>query len=155
MPLTNEIHHVGLSTRRLDLMVAFYVDVFGFAVLRRAAWERGTPEIDALVGLRDSAAHYVMLSRGSARIELHAYSSPTPGPTDPERRVCDPGQSHFCFGVTDIDAEYERLRAAGMRFHSPPFPSVDRAEPGTSRVAYGRDPDGNVIELLEELDAVR
>jgi hypothetical protein len=46
--------------------------------------------------------------------------------------------------VTDIEAEYERLKAAGMVFHCPPQ-SV-----GSELVAtYGRDPDGNVVELLE------
>jgi hypothetical protein len=33
-----------------------------------------------------------------------------------------------------------------MRFHCPP------QNLGESRVTYGRDPDGNVIELLESLD---
>jgi hypothetical protein len=49
--------------------------------------------------------------------------------------------------VVDVDAEYERLKAAGMTFHCPPQ--------GMSgiRATYGRDPDGNVIELLEIADA--
>jgi hypothetical protein len=40
--------------------------------------------------------------------------------------------------------EDERLRAAGVRFHSPvtTFPSGIKA-------TYGRDPDGNVFEMLE------
>ena len=45
--------------------------------------------------------------------------------------------------MDDIDAEYERLQAAGMLFHCPP---VDY---GTVKTTYGRDPDGNVIELQE------
>ena len=39
--------------------------------------------------------------------------------------------------------EYQRLRDAGMRFHSPPL------DAGPTRCCYGRDPDGNVVELLE------
>ena len=42
-----------------------------------------------------------------------------------------------------IDGEYQRLRDAGMRFHSPPL------DAGPTRCCYGRDPDGNVVELLE------
>jgi predicted enzyme related to lactoylglutathione lyase len=50
----------------------------------------------------------------------------------------------LCLEVTDIDAEYTRLCAAGMLFHCPPQRVGD-----SLRVTYGRDPDGNVIELLE------
>ena len=53
---------------------------------------------------------------------------------------------HFCLQMTDIDAEHARLKAAGMVFHCLP-----QARSGL-RVTYGRDPDGNVIELLEVTD---
>lgn len=46
--------------------------------------------------------------------------------------------------VTDIEAEYERLTAGGMEFHSEPVRVNDRV-----RSVYGRDPFGNVIELEE------
>jgi catechol 2,3-dioxygenase-like lactoylglutathione lyase family enzyme len=55
------------------------------------------------------------------------------------------GITHLCLDVTDIHAEYERLRAAGMRFHCPPI------EYGTRKTTNGRDPDGNVIEIHEVL----
>ena len=42
-------------------------------------------------------------------------------------------------------AEYDRLVAAGMRFHCLPVTM------GRQRATYGRDPDGNVVELLEDL----
>ena len=45
--------------------------------------------------------------------------------------------------MKDLPAEYDRLKAAGMRFNSEPK-SIDPI-----RCVYGRDPDGNVIELLE------
>ena len=46
--------------------------------------------------------------------------------------------------VIDIDAVYERLTAAGMSFHCPPQPVG-----GGTRATYGRDPDGNVVEIQE------
>jgi hypothetical protein len=63
------------------------------------------------------------------------------------RPVCDHGITHLCLNVTDIDKEYERLNAAGMRFHCPP------QHMGALKATYGRDPDGNVVELLEVTDA--
>ena len=44
--------------------------------------------------------------------------------------------------MTDVDAEYQRLTAAGMRFHCPP------QDLGGARTTYGRDPDGNVVQVL-------
>lgn len=58
--------------------------------------------------------------------------------------VADHGLTHFGIWVTDIDAVHARLSEAGIRFHSP---VIDF--PGGMRATYGRDPDGNVFELLE------
>jgi predicted enzyme related to lactoylglutathione lyase len=58
------------------------------------------------------------------------------------------GITHVCLDVTDLDAEYARLKAAGMTFHCPP-----QAIGMDVRTTYGRDPDGNVIELQEVLSA--
>ena len=53
--------------------------------------------------------------------------------------------------MVDIDAEYQRLLNAGIKFHTPP-PKSDQLGGGKIRATYGRDPDGNVIELQEVLD---
>ena len=79
---------------------------------------------------------------GDFRLELFEYSSPTPRESDANRPVCDHGLTHFSFEVTDVQAVYDRLKKAGMRFHCPPEKLGDL---GTA--TYGRDPDGNVIEL--------
>jgi len=97
--------------------------------------------MENLVG---SAARAAMLRAGNAHIELFQYVAPEPRPADPKRPVCDHGITHICIDVVDVDAEYARLAAAGMSFHCPPQdlgPDV--------RTTYGRDPDGNVIELQE------
>ena len=57
----------------------------------------------------------------------------------------------YGFDVKDIDVEYERLVNAGVKFHTPP-PKSDQLGGGKIRATYGRDPDGNVIELQEVLD---
>ena len=88
-----------------------------------------------------------MLRAGNAYVELFQYETPSPRPGSPSRPVCDHGLTHICLDVTDLDAEYERLRAAGMRFHCPP----QDLGPGL-RTTYGRDPDGNVVELQEVSD---
>ena len=141
------IHHTAISTGHLDRALAFYRDLLGFRVLFEFAWPAGTDIADKITGLQQSSARAVMLHAGNAIIELFQYASPTPRPGDPQRPVADHGITHICLDVTDLDAEYERLKAAGMKFHCPP------QDLGMDiRTTYGRDPDGNVIELQEVLN---
>ena len=62
---------------------------------------------------------------------------------DAGRQLCDHGITHLCLEVDDIEAEHTRLSAAGMRFHHAPVQNDG------AKMTYGRDPDGNVIELIE------
>ena len=141
------VHHVALSTGDLDRMVEIYRDVMGFEQAYESGWSDRP-----IVGLENSSARNVMLRAGNAYIEIFEYSSPVGKPVDPNRPACDHGYTHFCLDVKDIDSEYERLVAAGMRFHCPP-PPRDELGSGTIRATYGRDPDDNIIELQEILDA--
>lgn len=142
------VHHTAISTGDLDRSLAFYRDMLGFEEVTSFAWETGEKEIDGLTGLRDSAARVALLRTGNAFLELFQYASPTPRAGDPDRPVCDHGITHVCLEVKGIDDEFRRLSDAGMRFHSEPI----SAGVGV-RAAYGRDPDGNVVELLEVTDA--
>ena len=56
------------------------------------------------------------------------------------------GASHVCFLVDDLEAEYKRLCAAGVRFTSPP---VDIVREGKllGCTLYLIDPDGITVEL--------
>ena len=145
------VHHVAVATGDLDRLIRFYCDQLGFTLLKQGSWEAGSDVVDRIVGLKDSAARTAVLRAGNLYIELFQYVSPPGQPGDPDRPVSDHGYTHFCLDVTDIDAEYERLKAAGMRFHGPP-PSASEMRRGDIRSTYGRDPDGNVIELQEILD---
>jgi catechol 2,3-dioxygenase-like lactoylglutathione lyase family enzyme len=140
------IHHTAISTQNLDRALAFYRDLLGFEVAAEFEWPTGTEVADSITGLKDSAAKAVMLKAGNMMVELFEYSAPNPREVDPARPVCDHGITHICVDVVDIDAEYERLKAAGMTFHCPP------QDLGIAKATYGRDPDGNVVELQEVLD---
>ena len=144
------IHHVGLSTPDLDRLVAFYRDVMGFEVVMNTQW-RDREIIDRMVGLSGSAARQVMVKAGNAFLELFEYESPVPRLATPDRNPADHGYTHICIDVVDIDAEYERLSANGMTFHAPP-PSAGELGHSRLRAIYGRDPDGNIVELQEILD---
>ncbi len=145
--MINGIHHTAISTGNIDRLGAVYCDLLGFEVAERMSWPKGTDALDGVLGLKDSAARMVMLRAGNCFIEVFEYSSPPPKTGDPARPVCDHGYTHFCLDVTDIQAEYKRLSAGGMRFHSAPLVDPELGIAAT----YGRDPDGNVIEIQEML----
>jgi glyoxylase I family protein len=136
-------HHAALSTPDLERCVQFYTSIVGCEPAWSFAWEAGTPEADAITGLHNSAARAVMLKLGDSFLEVFEFSSPPSRSADSDRPVCDHGITHICLQVQNLHSEYERMKAAGMRFHCPP------QKQDTGYVTYGRDPDGNVIELLE------
>jgi len=136
------VHHIAISTPDLDRLVSFYRDVFGFEVVEDFEWEKGYEAADQVTGLKDSAAKAVMLKGGDFHMELFEFQSPPQASLNPDRPVCDHGLTHFSFEVSDVQMVYERLKKAGVAFHCPP---VKLGELGTA--TYGRDPDGNVIEL--------
>lgn len=136
-------HHAAISTPDLDRCLGFYRDVLGCEVVREFGWPAGVPAADAITGLTNSAARAAMLKLGDSHVEIFEFSSPIARPADRDRPVCDHGITHICLEVRDIQQEYARLRALGMRFHCPP-----QAQDG-GFVTYGRDPDGNVVELIE------
>jgi glyoxylase I family protein len=138
------IHHIAISTGDMERALRFYRDLLGFEVAWHGSWPAGTAAADRITALEGSAARQVMLRSGNAYVELFEYTAPAPRPGDPKRPVNDHGITHLCFDVTDLEAEYERLTAAGIEFHCPP---EDLG--GGVRTTYARDPDGNVVELQE------
>jgi len=140
----NGIHHVAVSTPDIERLKNFYVDQLGFESVAELEWPQGTKVSDTVQRLQDSSAKLAMLRLGNAYLELFQYASPQPVPGNPARPVCDHGITHICLDVTGVDTEYERLKAQGMEFHSEPQWVADDC-----RTVYGRDPDGNVVELQE------
>lgn len=142
------IHHVSLHVRDLDRMTGFYCEGFGFADTGfRGGWS-DAPELDEIVGVAGSAAESRMLIAGNCYLELFRYSSPAP---DDGAKPADPftnGFTHFCADVTEIEMEVERLAALGMTFDRP-HGQAKPVDVGIVKAIYGRDPEGNLIELQE------
>lgn len=140
-------HHTAISTPDLERSVAFYRDCFGFEPVFEFEWEAGIEAFDQMMAVKGTAARVVMLRTGNAFLEIFQFSSPTPKPQDPDRPVIDHGFTHICVVVDDAAAECARLAALGVRLHCGVIKS-DLPVAGT----YGRDPDGNVFEILEVRD---
>lgn len=139
------VHHVCISTPDIERAVAFYLKVIPGGEVAFSGELEGSTEFDNVLGLRGTVAKAAVLKAQNIFLEFFEFTAPDPKPVDPQRPVNDNGYTHFCFDVTDVDEEYERLGALGMTFHGPP---QEFKEFGI-RTVYGRDPDGNVVELQE------
>jgi catechol 2,3-dioxygenase-like lactoylglutathione lyase family enzyme len=137
------IHHVGISVSNLDESIGFYTRMLDMQLLG-APFPFGGPQFSQVMALQDAQGRMCMLRKDSLQLELFEFSHPAAARQDPNYPVADHGISHFGVEVTDIEATWERLRSAGVRFHCPvvTFPRGVKA-------TYARDPDGNVFELLE------
>jgi glyoxylase I family protein len=138
--------HIGVTVRDLDRAIEFYRDVMGMELVARGSVDRDE-QYDEIFELRQVTAQSALLQAGALKVELFDFSDPSSEPPEGERPVNVPGISHFCIEVADIDAEYERLRRSGVRFHCPPLRFR------TVRCTYGRDSEGNVFELSEQTEA--
>ena len=136
-------HHAAISTPDLDRCVTFYKDVVGCEEAWSFAWPTGSPAADEMTGLEGSAARAIMLKLGETYLEIFEFSAPTPKQQTETRPVCDHGITHICLLVKNLHDEYQRMKSAGMHFHSEPLTQ------DSGYVVYGRDPDGNVVELIE------
>lgn len=137
------IHHIAIGVPDFEAGLAFYRDVMGFEVLFRSDFDGTHEAANTIVGIDNLKAEVAMLQTPNIRIELWHYNNPAP--RDRTSEPADLGYPHMALEVKDIDAEYERLSAAGMTFVGPPYTL------GDARAIYGRDPFGNIIELYEVL----
>ena len=65
-----------------------------------------------------------------------------------ERRLCDAGLGHVAFTVEDVDKTYREFVARGLGTLGEPVTSPD----AKARLFFGRDPEGNLMELVQMLE---
>ena len=138
------MHHVAISVVDIERSIGFYREMFGMEP-RTPVFPFGGEAMSEVMGLQDASGRMCVIANGTVQLELFEFAHPAPRPKDPDYPVADHGYTHFGFEVDDIMATFERLSAAGVRFHCP-----ITTFPGGMMATYGRDPDGNVFELLEQ-----
>lgn len=142
-----DLHHVNISTPDMKRLWKFYEDAFGFEPVFEHDLADYPEETERVTGVKGAKARTVTLRGGNCFIELFEWSAPEGRPHE-LLRPFDRGYTHLCFAVDDIDAAYKRLAELGV-----PFVSKEpaRSEFGGERYGsiYGRDPDGNIIELIQ------
>jgi glyoxylase I family protein len=135
------LFHVGLCVTDLDRSVEFYQAVAAMDVVERH--ERVSEQFDTLIGSRGTAVRVAYLRRDAFLLQLIEYTRAG----EPAASVAHsrPGSPHLSFIVSDVAAEYERLRSVpDVRITSP----VVVLNPLMTSF-YTSDPDGVPVELLE------
>ncbi len=138
------IHHPALAVPDMDQALAFYCDVLGFRKVMEADIPSGVSVMDEAFGVPDAGCKVRMVRKGNSCLELFEFNSPEEGTKN--RPVNRMGITHFALCTDDFQKDYDDLVAKGVPFNTPPF----GASP--TRFAYGRDPFGNVFELLEHVE---
>lgn len=149
MPVVSSIRHVAFVVRDLEVSLQFYSGLLGLSVYLRRTEEGDF--IDALTGMSAVRLEWVKLviPKGGL-IELLQYYHPsdasasqTPHPSPSNKLGC----SHVALTIEDLPTLYERLIAAGYHCNSAPL----LAPGGRARILYCHDPDGAILELIEDL----
>jgi len=140
------INHTAINTHDLARLADFYTKVIGFEEAADPFSWRDNAVIDSIFGLTGTAAQQRMLRAGNCFLELFEFETPSARDGGP-LRACDHGFTHLALDVTNIDAEVDTLRSRGMVF------LLERPIAlGELRAIYGKDPDGNLIELIQTTD---
>jgi len=143
------VRAIGLTVADLDRTERFYRDTLDFRTVTRKHLR--DPSLIALFGLPAEAPAEAMdvltMQLGAQRVEFTQFEHPgRPYPAD--SRSPDLWFQHFAIVVSDMDAAYARVRAAGVRRISLAGPETLPAQTGGVRAFKFRDPDGHPLELL-------
>jgi catechol 2,3-dioxygenase-like lactoylglutathione lyase family enzyme len=140
------VHHVALVVSDLDAMTAFYRDACGLTLVGEA--ERDGEFVSRVVGFEGAhlRLRFLRAEGDSTVLELIEYVQPKG--RDQHGTQNGLGSSHFCFRVNDLEATYQRLSNAGMRFVAPPATEIQQSG-RTHKACYVQDPEGNWVEFTE------
>jgi catechol 2,3-dioxygenase-like lactoylglutathione lyase family enzyme len=118
-------HHVALITPNFERVRDNYTTVLGGAI--RGAFP---------------GRNIVFVDVGSTTIEIVENTTRAAG-------APAGGWDHLALEVPDTDEAYAELVAQGVPFHIPPKNFPDEAP--SVRIAFFKDPDGNILELVQPL----
>jgi methylmalonyl-CoA/ethylmalonyl-CoA epimerase len=106
LPLLTRIDHVGIAVRDLDASIQFYESSFGLTVSGR--------ETNEAQGVREAMLYVADSTGGSSYVQLLEPLAPD----TPVGKFLDTrgeGVHHIGYGVVDVAAALEQLRADGIR----------------------------------------
>ena len=149
------VHHFSFSVTHLERTIEFYTKVLGIKVQSRSRNKYdtlGTALFGTQWGINQPQAdlELAVMNIGGTRVEFIEYKDPKAQPYHKNPSIA--GSAHLAFQVEDMEATRKKLEDAGVNFHSPinRFMEAGKIE---WRWCYFRDPDGIILELVEQKQA--
>ena len=138
-------NHSGFVVRDLDKMVSFYRDDLGLTIDREI--DSKAPTEGDHTGIPGAHRTLIFVGTGGEHaLELVYYVEPESPEGHLDRNQL--GATHICFNVSDIEQLYEKLKAKGVKFVTPPVMKTN--SDGSKRgICYCQDPEGNWLEFIQ------
>lgn len=145
------IWHFSFTVSNLDRSVEFYCGLLGLeAITRQTQKNEYTAKLVAMPGadLKVAMLRVAGWPAGPSRHHLELVEYVHPRGVKADVATNNTGAPHLAFVVEDLQAEYERLTAAGVRFKSDPVDIAAGVNTG-GRTVYFLDPDDITLELSQ------
>jgi catechol 2,3-dioxygenase-like lactoylglutathione lyase family enzyme len=144
--------HVSFTVSNIEMSVKWYTEVLGLEFVRDQIQKNeytsklvGFPDAHLKVAQLRVPRETIPISRH--HIELVEYIHPRGDdiPLDTNRT----GVGHWAFVVDDIHAEFNRLKALGVKFKAEKPIAIEAGVNKGGSTIYFTDPDGITLELLQ------
>jgi lactoylglutathione lyase len=148
------IFHVSFTVKNLEASVKWYTEVLGLEYFR--GQEQHNAYTGKLVGYADAHLKVAQLKvpgqpfadGANHHIELVEYILPPPQEGN-DLNTYFKANGHWAFVVDDIHAEFERMKALGVRFKAEKPVAIEAGVNKGGFAIYLFDPDGITLELLQ------
>lgn len=128
-----KFEHVGMSVSNLDKSIKWYEDNLGFELVSRSE----KPSLKVYVAL---------MKLGKCMFEMFQHYEPKPsGYNNLEDSLRRTGFGHIGIAVDDVEFIYRTLDSNEVKFERV------ISEGSTSKYFFCKDPDGNLIEIIQRI----
>lgn len=146
------VHHFSFSVTNLERTIDFYTKVLGIGLQSRGRNKYdtlGTALFGTKWGVNQQHAdlELAVVNVGGTRVEFIEYKDPKAQPYHKNPAIA--GSAHLAFKVDNIEETRKKMEEAGVEFHSP-INSYMEAGKVEWKWCYFRDPDGIVLELVQQ-----
>lgn len=134
--------HVGITVNDFSSTVKWYYSNFGFKLIdEQFIGIEKVNELSELYGVKNSTIHlgFLRIPKGGV-IEIFEFSSKC---EKEELNWNKPGVTHLTLNVNDVWKWYDALNKKGVKFMCSP------QKTGRVQWVFLKDPDGNLIELID------
>lgn len=149
--MINALQHIGQGVWDADETYRFYKKHFGFKVKINDITMKDEDMARVIGSVETIRTLMAINARGGGALELVEHKSSRIQPYSDERRYGNYGILEVGYGVNEIEEVVSGFRTKGIEIVS----SVNEMEllDGRSwRYSYLRDPDGLILQLVEEMD---